>query len=74
MSNVRVTNGKLPIDFLPEVEFPCIAAIVIEGQAAASNQFPARPFSRKINCGGPADKDYEADLPWRAAASRATCR
>ena len=73
MKDVKVTNGKLAIDFLPEVEFPCIAAIAIEGQTAASNQFPARPFSRKINCGGPAYKDYEADLRPPAAASRATC-
>ena len=25
-------------------------------------RFPASPYSRKINCGGPAYKDYEADL------------
>jgi hypothetical protein len=65
MKDVRVTNGRLSIEFAHEVEFPCIAAIAIEGTTAGSNQFPGRAFSRKINCGGPAYKDYEADLPAR---------
>jgi hypothetical protein len=59
---VKVTDGRLTIDFIAETEFPCIAAIVIEGKTAASNQFPARAYSRKINCGGPAFQDFEADL------------
>jgi len=54
--SVKVTNGVLKIDFTRIVEFPCIAGIVIEGITDAG-----LPFVRKINCGGPAYKDYEAD-------------
>ena len=61
--NVKVTDGRLTIEFVPETEFPCIAGIVIEGKTAASNQFPARAYARKINCGGPVFQDYQADLP-----------
>ncbi len=50
--DVNVTNGILRIDFQREVEFPCIAGIVVTGPNV----------TRKINCGGPAYKDYEADL------------
>ncbi len=51
--DVRVTNGLLDISFVKVVEFPCIAAIAAEGDGGI----------RKVNCGGPAYKDYEADLP-----------
>ncbi|MHC4544999.1 MAG: malectin domain-containing carbohydrate-binding protein, partial [Planctomycetota bacterium] len=51
--NVKVTNGLLDISFVKVVEFPCIAAIVVQGQGG----------KRKVNCGGPAYKDYEADMP-----------
>jgi hypothetical protein len=50
--NVTVTNGWLDLEFSPVIEFPSIAAIVVEGAG----------FARKINCGGPAYKDYVADL------------
>ncbi len=50
--NAKVTNGLLDISFVKVVEFPCIAAIVVEGESRI----------RKINCGGPAYKDYEADM------------
>jgi hypothetical protein len=53
---IAVTNGELRIDFIAEVEFPCIAGIVIEGLTSSGS-----PFSRKINCGGPAVLGYEAD-------------
>jgi hypothetical protein len=52
-TNIVVTNGWLDIEFVPRVEFPCIAAIVVEGNG----------FAAKINCGGPAYGDYSADLP-----------
>jgi hypothetical protein len=52
-TDVRVTNGWLDIEFVPRVEFPSIAAIVVEGDR----------FTKKINCGGPAYADYSADLP-----------
>ena len=51
-NDIRVANGQLVIDFPYEVEFSCIAAVAIEG-----------PVTRKINCGGPAYKDYAADFP-----------
>ena len=50
--DVQVAGGLLEISFVKVVEFPCIAAIVVEGGG----------ITRKINCGGPALKDYEADL------------
>jgi len=57
--DVRVSDGRLAIDFTYQVEFPCIAAIVVEG-----------PAVRKINCGGPAYKDYHADWPASTASGR----
>jgi hypothetical protein len=50
---VEVSDGLLEIQFDRIVEFPCIAAFVVEGNGV----------TRKINCGGPAFEDYEADLP-----------
>ncbi|MHC4146198.1 MAG: malectin domain-containing carbohydrate-binding protein, partial [Planctomycetota bacterium] len=50
--NVKVTNGLLDISFVKVVEFPCIAAIAVQGQGG----------KRKVNCGGPVYKDYEADM------------
>jgi hypothetical protein len=52
-SDVLVTNGWLDIEFVPRVEFPSIAALVVEGAG----------FTTKINCGGPAYKEYAADMP-----------
>ena len=52
-TNIVVTNGWVDIDFVPRVEFPCIAALVVEGNG----------FAQKINCGGPAYGDYAADPP-----------
>ena len=69
-SDVRVSDGRLTIEFIPEVEFPCIAGIVIEGKTAGSKQTPAKPYSRKINCGGPVFQDYQADLPPTGPAAK----
>jgi hypothetical protein len=52
-TNIVVTNGWVDIDFVPRVEFPSIAAIVVEGNG----------FATRINCGGPAYGDYVADAP-----------
>ncbi len=52
-AGIEVTDRMLRIDFVPVVELPCIAAFEIKGD----------DFSRKINCGGPAYEDYEADMP-----------
>jgi hypothetical protein len=51
--NVAVKDGWVDIEFLPVVEFPCIAAIAVE----AAGQM------HKLNCGGPAYRDYAADWP-----------
>ncbi|MHC4460541.1 MAG: malectin domain-containing carbohydrate-binding protein [Planctomycetota bacterium] len=51
--DVKITKGLLSIDFVHIAEFPCIAAIAVEG----------RGVTRKVNCGGLAYKDYQADLP-----------
>ena len=50
--DVRVTDGRLKIEFTYQIELPSIAAIVVQG-----------PVTRKINCGGPAYKDFQADWP-----------
>ena len=52
-TNIAVTNGWLDIGFVPRVEYPSIAAIVVEGDG----------FTAKVNCGGPAYGNYAADLP-----------
>ena len=46
-----VTNGELRVDFIRELEYPCIAAIEVTGAGV----------TRKVNCGGPAYKDFAAD-------------
>ncbi len=49
---VQADSGRLVIEFIPKVEFPCISAISVEGMGV----------SRKINCSGPAYQDYQADV------------
>ncbi len=61
-SDIQVENENLKIEFTREVEYPFIAGIEIKGIQKATNQFAERAFSRKINCGGQAYKDYEKDL------------
>lgn len=51
--DVETIDGRITIDFIYQLEYPCIAAIAIEGEKA----------TRKINCGGDAYKDYAADWP-----------
>jgi len=51
--NLDVCDGVLDVDFVKRMEFPCIAAIAVEGSE----------FSQKINCGGEDYEDYTADLP-----------
>jgi hypothetical protein len=52
-SNVEVADGVLVIDFADRIHYPALAGMVIAG----------RGFVKKINCGGPAVLDYEADGP-----------
>ncbi len=49
--DVQVTDGWLDVEFIRHNEYPCIAAIAVEG----------KDYCRKVNCGGPAYKDYAAD-------------
>lgn len=58
---VRVIDGWLNLQFLRITDSPCIAGISIKGMTDAVNQIPGQPYSRKINCGGPAWNDFEAD-------------
>ena len=58
---VKVTDGVLKIDFIPQTEFPCIAGVAVEGTADPANQEPSKHYVRKINIGGGKYKDYEAD-------------
>ena len=70
-SGITVTNGSLTIEFTKEVEFPCVAGIVITGQTKAGNQLAGEAFTRKINCGGGRVGDYEADQTGGLAAAAA---
>jgi hypothetical protein len=58
--DVRVDNGILEIGFDSLVEYPCIAAFVVQGEGV----------TKKVNCGGPAYKDYQADMPATATDGR----
>jgi hypothetical protein len=49
--DVQVDDGRLDIDFVPQVEFPCIAAVEVSGHGQ----------SWKVNCAGPAYKDYQGE-------------
>jgi len=60
--DIEVKDGLLEIDFVKVVEFPCIAAIAVEGRTAEADRDDGQPFARKINCGGGAYEDYVADL------------
>jgi len=51
--NTTVTNGWLHIEFVPVVEFPSIAGLVVEGAGQA----------RKIDCGGAGAGAFVADWP-----------
>ncbi len=50
---VQVSDERLKIEFVYIESLPCVSGIVVEG----------KDFVRKINCGGPAYKDYAADFP-----------
>jgi hypothetical protein len=58
--DVKTNNGFLEIAFESQVEYPSIAAFVVQGEG----------ITRKINCGGPAYKDYQADIPATKTDSR----
>jgi hypothetical protein len=51
--NVEVADGILIIDLADRIHYPALAGLVVAGQG----------FVKRINCGGPAVLDYEADWP-----------
>jgi hypothetical protein len=53
VGSVAVNAGWLTIEFVPHAALPVISAIVVEGPG----------YVRKVNCGGPAYEDYQADWP-----------
>jgi hypothetical protein len=53
-NDIPVTNGWVTIEFTPIVEFPALAALIVE---------PAGGRPWKINCGGEAWRDYLPDWP-----------
>lgn len=50
--DVAVTEGGLALELVPGKSLPCISAVAVEGAG----------FASKINCGGPAYKDWQADV------------
>lgn len=58
--DVEVADGWLRLGIVAKVSMPCISAIAAEGSAG----------TRKINCGGPAYNDYEADTETPPAKPR----
>lgn len=54
--DVSIHNGALNIAFTPDTEYPAIAGIAISGRKDGG-----AAFVRKINCGGPSVRDYQAD-------------
>ena len=50
---IEVTDGRLAVAFADRIHYPALAGIVVRG----------RDFVKKVNCGGPAVFDYEADWP-----------
>ncbi|NIA12745.1 MAG: hypothetical protein GWP08_01600 [Nitrospiraceae bacterium] len=49
---ITVDDGRLDIEFVARVEYPCIAAIAVEGEGGV----------QKVNCGGEAYRDYAEDF------------
>jgi hypothetical protein len=51
--SVRVTDGRLVLEFADRIHYPAIAGIIVHNDR----------FAKKINCGGPAAGVYDADWP-----------
>jgi len=58
---IAVEDSVLRLDFDPVAGQPCLAGIVITGKTAGANQLAGEAYSRRINCGGGAVSEYEAD-------------
>jgi hypothetical protein len=50
---IEVTDGRLVVDLADRIHYPALAGLVVKGPG----------YVKKINCGGPAVLDYEADWP-----------
>ncbi|MBN2506676.1 MAG: hypothetical protein JXQ71_08280 [Verrucomicrobia bacterium] len=59
---IKVDRETLAVDFIPEIEFPFLAGLILT-RADGAEPSSAKPYTRKINCGAGAWRDYEADLP-----------
>ncbi len=55
---VSDANGHVILDFVRHAGEPCIASIEVEGVTLVGK----KAYSRRINCGGAAYRDFEADL------------
>ncbi len=51
--NVNVVDGRIVLDFVDRINYPCIAGIVLESEN----------YVQRINCGGLAVAGYEPDWP-----------
>jgi hypothetical protein len=56
-AGVEEADGHLILEFVRHSGEPCIASIEVEGVTAVGK----KAYSRRINCGGPAYRDFEAD-------------
>lgn len=71
---VTVDDGSLKIDFITRADFPFVSGIVIKGKTKGDNQFEGEAYERRINAGGGAYADFEADLPNKGSYSNARKR
>ncbi len=75
--DIAVTNGVLRIDFTRQVEFPCIAGIVIDGETRADTQHAGRR-SRARSIAAARNTKITKPILWPAFRSRraktAPCR
>lgn len=55
---VDVTDGHMLLDFVRHAGEPCIASIQVDGITTVGPS----AYSRRINCGGPAYREFEPDL------------
>jgi hypothetical protein len=56
--DIVVEGGRLAIDFGDRIHYPSIAGLVVEGKSTDE-----KTYVKKVNCGGGAVADFEADGP-----------
>ncbi|MBI5705425.1 MAG: hypothetical protein HZC36_00365 [Armatimonadetes bacterium] len=72
MAKVIVKDGWLKVDFIKEVEYPCIAGIEVVSEPTSSGKGRTSPFALRINCGGPKWGGFNADMESSAAGRART--